>query len=83
MQPGAHVLATAFDAPAINGAGKDEPLIWTVAYGRGRVFHTALGHDVAARTAAGFVASFARGLEWVATGAVSGSPSAPDSRGGR
>jgi hypothetical protein len=65
-----HVLATAFDAKEMGGTGKDEPLIWTVAYGKGRVFHTALGHDVAAMHAPGFIASFARGVEWAATSGV-------------
>jgi type 1 glutamine amidotransferase len=69
---GAHikVLATAFDAKEMNGTGRDEPLIWTVDYGAGRVFHTALGHDVAAMQAPGFIASLARGVEWAATGKV-------------
>ncbi len=70
IEPGVRVLATAFDAAEMNGTGKEEPLLWAVDYGKGRVFHTALGHDTAARTAAGFAASFARGVEWAASGAV-------------
>lgn len=70
LRPGIHVLATAFDSPAIGGNGKTEPLLWTNDYGRGRVFHTALGHDVDAMQAPGFVASYARGTEWAARGAV-------------
>jgi hypothetical protein len=31
-----HVLATAFDDPTNGGTGKDEPMIWTVNYGKGR-----------------------------------------------
>jgi len=37
------VLATAF-SPA---TGRHEPMVWTVKFGRGRVFVTALGHNVA------------------------------------
>lgn len=70
LKPGIHVLASAIDSPSIGGNGKDEPLLWTRPYGKGRVFHTALGHDVDAMMAPGFVASYARGVEWAATGSV-------------
>lgn len=77
LSPDIRVLATAFDAKEMGGTGKDEPLLWTVAYGAGRVFHTALGHDVAEMHAPGFVASFARGVEWAATAAVTLPPHIP------
>ncbi|NWF85240.1 MAG: ThuA domain-containing protein [Bryobacteraceae bacterium] len=70
LEPGIHILAAAFDAKQMRGTGKEEPLIWTVAYGKGRVFHTALGHDVDAMQAPGFVVSYARGVEWAARAAV-------------
>jgi type 1 glutamine amidotransferase len=70
LSPQAHVLATAFDAEAIGGTGKDEPVLWTVAYGQGRVFNTTLGHDVTAMMEKGFAETFARGAEWAASGAV-------------
>ncbi|MBI1940214.1 MAG: ThuA domain-containing protein [Acidobacteria bacterium] len=70
MQPGANVLATAFDDLKIGGTGKDEPILWTVSYGKGRVFHTTLGHNLAAMHEEGFKASFLRGTEWAATGEV-------------
>ena len=70
MRPDVHVIAAAHDDPAIGGNGKDEPMLWTVAYGKGRVFHTALGHDVPAMQEPGFVATFVRGTEWAATGTV-------------
>lgn len=77
MKPGAKILATAFDDPKIGGTGKDEPILWTVSYGKGRVFHTALGHDVAAMREPGFIATFARGAEWAATGAVAAAAAKP------
>lgn len=70
MSPDAHVLATAHDDPANGGTGKDEPMIWTVKYGRGRTLYTALGHDTSAMQEGIFVTTFLRGTEWAATGAV-------------
>ncbi len=74
-----HVLATAWDDHSkykpgekqpIPGVGADEPVLWTVKYGSGRVFSTALGHDAAAMQSAGFAATLTRGTEWAATGDV-------------
>ena len=70
--PGEHmtVLATAFSDPANHGSGHDEPLLMVLDYGKGRVFHTALGHDINALSCVGFIATFQRGTEWAATGKV-------------
>ena len=64
------VLATARSEPSNHGTGRDEPQLLVVQYGRGRVFHTTLGHDVNAVSSVDFVATFQRGVEWAATGAV-------------
>ena len=40
------VLATAYSDPQNAGSGRDEPMLMVIDYGRGRVFHTAFGHDV-------------------------------------
>jgi hypothetical protein len=79
MLPGVSVLATAYDDPRMNGTGKAEPIAWTVSYGQGRSFHTTLGHDVAAMTAPGFAAIFARAVEWAAA-ATAGVPLKEESR---
>lgn len=50
--------------------GRNEPLLWTVRYGRGRTFYTALGHDVKAEEMPGFSTTFVRGVEWAATGRI-------------
>ena len=68
--PSAHTIATAFDDPANGGSGKDEPILLTVNYGKGRVFYTALGHEVPGMQEAGFAITFLRGAEWAATGDV-------------
>jgi type 1 glutamine amidotransferase len=47
-----------------------EPMLMAVTYGKGRVFHTTLGHSVESMKDVGFVTTFNRGAEWVATGRV-------------
>jgi type 1 glutamine amidotransferase len=69
------ILATAFSDPAykgirLPGSGREEPMLMTIAYGKGRVFHTTLGNDVEAMKSVGFIATFQRGTEWAATGNV-------------
>jgi type 1 glutamine amidotransferase len=61
-----HMLATAYS----KGTKVHEPMIWTVSYGKGRVFHTPMGHDANAMRCVGFAATLQRGTEWAATGAV-------------
>ena len=39
-----HILATTFADPAKQGTGRHEPMIITLDYGKGRVFHTPMGH---------------------------------------
>lgn len=70
MKPTARVLATAYSDPDTYGTGNDEPILWTVHHGQGRVFHTTLGHDLAAMEEPGFITTYTRGAEWAATGAV-------------
>jgi type 1 glutamine amidotransferase len=64
------VIATAHSDPANRGTGEDEPMLMAIHYGEGRVFHTTLGHDVAAMRCVGFITTFQRGTEWAALGLV-------------
>jgi type 1 glutamine amidotransferase len=74
-----HVLATAYDDHALYngrarqptpGAGIHQPILWTTAYGQGRVFVTTLGHGPDEARGQAFGVTLARGAEWAATGKV-------------
>ena len=64
------VLATAFSDPENHGTGRDEPILMVLSYGKGRIFHTILGHDIPALSCVGFITTYQRGTEWAATGKV-------------
>jgi len=64
------VLSTGFSDPANKGTSRDEPILMVVAFGKGRIFHTTLGHDIAALNCVGFMTTYQRGTEWAATGKV-------------
>ena len=70
--PGANmtVLSTAYSDPANRGTGRHEPILMVISYGKGRVFHTTMGHDLAALNSVGFITTYQRGTEWAATGKV-------------
>lgn len=65
-----HLLGTAFSDPANKGTGHEEPMLMSLAYGKGRIFHTTLGHDTVAMQCVGFIVTLQRGTEWAATGKV-------------
>ncbi len=67
---GMKILATAYASPEHKGSGRHEPMVMTVDYGKGRVFHTPMGHDDYSVECVGFITLFQRGAEWAATGKV-------------
>lgn len=64
------ILATAFSDKAEKGTGRHEPMMLTVRFGKGRVFHTPMGHADYSQECVGFILSLQRGAEWAATGKV-------------
>ena len=60
------VLATAYSEKS----KKHEPMILCISYGKGRVFHTPMGHDDVSMKCTGFYTTLQRGTEWAATGEV-------------
>ena len=65
------VLATAFASKDKRGSGNHVPMMMTIDYGKGRVFHTPLGHADYSMQCVGFITTLLRGTEWAATGEVS------------
>ena len=64
------VLATAYHAKDQNGTEENEPMLMVIPFGKGRVFHTTLGHSAVSMSGLGFQVTLCRGTEWVATGQV-------------
>lgn len=72
-----HLLAHAMASVESGGTGRREPMAMTLQFGRGRVFHTPLGHvwegqdeQKASIGDPQFKALLTRGAEWAATGTV-------------
>lgn len=74
------ILATAYSHPeknsppwnnAVKGSGRHEPMLLITNFGKGRIFHTVMGHTDYSMECVGFITTFLRGVEWAATGQVS------------
>jgi len=71
---GSEILYTAYSDKKKDDKNTDkhEPVVWVATYGKGRVYHNALGHDVEAmKSSEGFAVLMIRGVEWAATGEAS------------
>lgn len=64
------VLATAYSKKENKGSGRHEPALMTLEYGKGRIFHSIMGHADYSVQCVGFITTFLRGAEWAATGKV-------------
>jgi len=70
------VLATAFSDKSTGGSDRHEPVLMALRWGKGRIFHTVLGHvwpgdtEYQALESVGFMVTFLRGVEWTASGKV-------------
>lgn len=64
------ILATGKDSSGKAPTDRHEPMLMVIDYGKGRIFHTTLGHDDYSIESVGFIISFLRGTEWAATGKV-------------
>lgn len=64
------VLGTATNEELIKNGKESQPAIMVSEYGKGRIFHTTLGHDIKAMESAVFQMLMLRGTAWAATGKV-------------
>ncbi|GAL67399.1 ThuA domain-containing protein [Jejuia pallidilutea] len=66
------ILATAYSSSEYGEkrTQRHEPILLTVKYGKGRTFHTTLGHMDYSMESVGFITTLQRGAEWAATGKV-------------
>jgi len=64
------ILGTATNKDILGKGLEDQPAIMVANFGKGKIFHTILGHDVRTMRNTGFQALMLRGTEWAAVGNV-------------
>lgn len=64
------VLATTYSSKEMKGTERNEPMLLTLSYGKGRIFHTPMGHIDYSVECIGFQTCLLRGAEWAATNKV-------------
>lgn len=68
------ILATTYSSEKYDGTKRHEPILMTIEYGEGHVFHTVMGHDIQAISCVGFMTTFVRGCQWAANKQVTFDP---------
>jgi len=67
-----HILLTAYSDPASGrgGTGKNEPIVWWIPFGKGKVVTNVMGHvgELRSMECVGFQVLLYRSCEWAATG---------------
>jgi len=68
-----HILLSAFDDSSYGGTGKNEPIVWWIPYGKGKVLTDVMGHvgETASLSCVGFQTVLFRSVEWLVTGKCS------------
>lgn len=66
-----NILLSAFSDPTKGGTGKDEPIVWWVPVGKGKMLTNVMGHvgDTACLSCVGYQTVLIRSIEWLANGA--------------
>jgi HEAT repeat protein/type 1 glutamine amidotransferase len=64
------IIASSYSDAKTGGTGREEAILMTITYGKGRIFHDVLGHGQAQHKCVGFIVTLQRGTEWAATGKV-------------
>lgn len=70
VPPDAQVLATAYSTSEFKGADREEPILFSRVFEKGRSVNFLLGHHGRAMSNPAFAELFERAVEWAATGAV-------------
>ena len=65
------IIASAYSSEKYEGSQRHEPVLMTIQFDKGRIFHSTMGHDRQAISCVGFMTTFVRGCEWAAGRAVS------------
>ena len=65
-----HILLSAYSDPTKGGTGHDEPIVWWVPYGKGKVLTNVMGHvgELTPLECVGFQVVLLRSVEWLSTG---------------
>lgn len=60
------ILASSYSSEKYKGTSRNEPVLITIEYGDGHIFHSVMGHHKLALSCVGFMTTFVRGCQWAA-----------------